>query len=171
MGIVTLEPQHDFPREDISDSNADMLELLLLNGEMVELSHLSAEKVSYLYQIGHKGLVIAAASHIDDQARQRAFSYGITTFEAVAALVRPDIDISAHNDAIRINPEVLGAQQHLEYKFLDTVDKVRDSFAADLPRTRSLVGQSAARFCRDYPDYAITGAAVARWLELDATAA
>lgn len=169
MNFVTLESQSDFPREDVTENNADMLELLLLHDATIELSHISAEKISYLYRLGHKTLVITAEPHFDDSQRSAAFSQGIKTFEAIAALIRPDFDISKHGNKPHIDSEIIGTRQHLTDEFMGTVEHVRDQFTSELPRTKTLIGQSATRFCRNYQDYAITGAAVARWLELDAT--
>jgi hypothetical protein len=170
MGLVILETQYDFPQTDISDSNADLLELLLLHGETAELSHASAERVSYLYKIGHRALSMAALPHLDDDERSRAFSYGIATFEAVSALVRPQFDVTRHN-TIDINFKVLSAHRQLDSDFIPTLTEARDTFSDVLPRTKQLVGQSATRFCRHYSDYAVTGAALAWQLEIDATAA
>jgi hypothetical protein len=171
MGLITLEPQNTFPHEDVSDTNADMLELLLLNREAVELGHASAEKVSYLYQIGHKALAIAAAPHLNDDERYHAFSYGIATFEAVAAFVRPQPDAATHSN-FKVNFKVMNAHRQVSDDFFSAMGNARDAFADQVPRTKLLIGQSAARFYRQSAiDSALTGAALARQLEIDATAA
>lgn len=160
-----------FPTVDVSDSNADMLELLLLHGPTVEMSHTSAEAVSFLYQMGHRVLHLTAAAYFDDEGHSRALSHGIATFEAIAALVRPQPDLTPHNSQ-QANPPILAARRRLQTDFITTLTDARDVFYEELPRTTMLVGKSAARFCsRQHVDYALTGAALARQLEIDATAA
>lgn len=168
MSLITLEPQNSFPVGDVSDKNADMLELVLLNLNMVELSHASAENMSYLYKMGHQALVLAAAPFIDNDDRKQAFSYGITVFEAIAALVKPIPDI--HGSSYEINLKVLKASMQLDRRFVTNASEARDVFSAELPRTVLLVGRSASRFCQTYSDYAVTGAAMARQLEVEAAA-
>ena len=51
MNLIQVETQTDFPTKDISDAAAAMLELLLLNRELVNAYHNSAEMVSFLYRL------------------------------------------------------------------------------------------------------------------------
>jgi hypothetical protein len=99
MSLVTLEPQYDFPRKNISENNANLLELLLLNQETVVLSHTIAEGFSHLYKTGHRVLSDVAAIELDDAQRARASSHGITASEVISAMVRLCFDVDEHNSA------------------------------------------------------------------------
>lgn len=168
MRLVTLRPQDEFPRVDVTEPNADMLELLLLHRETITLSHASAEHINFLYKLGHASLTLAAAGYLAETVQTEAFSFGISTFEAVAALVRPSPGEASGKKSF-IHHIVLTTHKKLDENFIGAVSDAREVFEEEMPRTTQLVGQSASRFCRDYMDYAVSGAALARQLEIDAT--
>ena len=55
--------------------------------------------------------------------------------------------------------------------FVGTLIDAKDKFREELPRTTRVIGESAAHFYRSHTDYALSGAAIARELEIQTTAA
>ena len=157
-----MEYEPDFPEKDISDETAAILELLLLNRELVDSSHNSAEIANLLFRLGHSAIDKTASARIN-ATRLSAFSYGVTAFEAVSTLVNPVSEIPTEQDvALRI----LAVSSGLDKAFTGTVADARDRFVSELPRTKLVIGQSAARFYFGHDDYAVGGAAMARELAL-----
>lgn len=168
MKLVTLDSQPLFPRIDISSTNADMIELLLMNETIARTSHESAEFTSYLYRLGHTSLKAAAAPMFDDKQRLDAFSHGIGMYEAISAMVHP---IHQQDGDEQATFHIITLHSSLARNFVETLTDARDTFSEQMPRTQHLIGQSARRFCTNYEDYAINGAAIARELDLSASAA
>ena len=157
-----MSHEADFPKTDISDETAEVLELLLLNRELVGGFHENAERAHALYRMGHGALHLASKPNIEGD-RLAAFSYGIGTLEAIRLLVRPTpSDLSEYAAGLK----VAISTNALATDFVDTIVDAEDKFATKLPRTRQLIGQSATRFFPLHANYAISGAAMARDLEM-----
>lgn len=170
MKLVQLESEVNFPHSDISDDTAATLELLLLNRELVDACHDSAEVACLLYRLGHKALNFAAKPNLADSEHLAAFSYGVSAFEAVSTLVHP-LSGSHSLSKQTVALHVMTTHNALTRTFVDTLVDARDKFSEELPRTKQVIGQSAARFCRAHSDYAFSGAAIARELEIQTTTA
>ncbi|HET8883944.1 MAG TPA: hypothetical protein VFM68_00555 [Candidatus Saccharimonadales bacterium] len=167
MNLITLEAQNNFPHEDISDSNAEILEMLLQNQTIHESSHKSAEAASILYKMGHQTLL--TASQIEPELSQSdALSHGISTYEAISALVHPNVDAEVH-DSITIHPHLKMAYMALRYNFDDETERVYSYFGENLPRMRQIVETSAERFHKRPREYAIIGAALAHQIDINAS--
>lgn len=160
-----IEVQKDFPKADISDDTAAMLELLLLNRELVDSFHTSAELINFLYRLGHKTLDLTANPHLNDKARLAAFSFGIETFEAIATLVRPTLGDS-YPDNETATRQIMSAHVTLDGDFATTLVDAKDKLRQDLPRTTHVISKSALRFYGRDTDYALSGAAIAREVEV-----
>jgi hypothetical protein len=162
MNFVKLSAQHEFPIKDISDENAEILEFLLLNPDIINNSHLTAEAARYLYSAGHLGLNAVATHYLEDPARRESFSEGIKAYEAMSCMVQPSI---IPEDEAAITLEILTAQHLLSRDFGGTLSDASSDFYTDMPRAAVVIGESAARFSMNR-DYAIAGAAIARQIEL-----
>lgn len=162
MSIMTLEPQSNFPLEDVSDTNAEKLELLLLNKEIVNKGQRDARMVSWLYKTGNAAIE-SAIRHIFDENSANALAEGIKTYEALSALVNPLIDIKVHNDPT-VHRSIIELHSELRDNTTGALINAHDDFIK-FPRTATLVEEHAARFNPGYEDYAKTGAALAHQLE------
>ena len=162
--IKGIEVQGNFPKEDISDDTAEILELLLQNRELVGTFHTSAELLRFLYRLGHKTMELTAQPHLDDEHRLRAFSYGIEAFETVGALVRPQAGAQATDETA--TRQIMTVRKSLNRNFAPVLTDARDRMKDELPRTTFVIAQSALRFYRQHTDYALSGAAIAREVEV-----
>ncbi len=163
--IKGFELQKDFPKADISDNTAEMLELMLLNRDLVDAFHTSAELINFLYRLGHKTMDITARPHIDDRDRLEAFSYGIETFEAVGSFVRPLLGDAYPDDEVATR-QIMTVHKSLDGDFASTLVDAKDRMKEEMPRTTHVIAQSALRFYRPHADYALSGAAIAREVEV-----
>lgn len=160
--ILRMEREVNFPRRDISEDTAEILELLLLNRELVDASHMSAEQAHVLFRLGHRAIEQTSHARINGE-RLAAFSYGIGAYEAVRTLVQPKEKPLTEQDA---GMKVIIVNNALTSTFADTVVEAREKFDQEMPRTKYVIGQSATRFHAMFTDYALSGAAIARDLEL-----
>jgi hypothetical protein len=108
---------------------------------------------------------MAAGQQLNEQKRLSAFSFGITAYETVSSMVRP---VFEDPDATKAKLHIMTASHSLSHDLVKTVSEAREAFRQDLPRTAYVIGESASRFCRNYEDYALSGASVARELEINA---
>lgn len=167
MGIALLESHPNFPFEDISDGTAAVLEMWLQNKELVGSVHEQAE-LFYLYKLGHAAFEQAAREPFVG-AQYDAFSYGVSVFETTSALVRP-----VHSSTLDREETVLyvgDARRKLDHSFIETLTAAKDNMQQQLPNTTGVIGESALRFYKHYTDYALSGAAIARELEISTVTA
>lgn len=84
---VQLEPQPDFPNVDLTQQNADALELLLANKELLASFHVAAERSAWKFRVGHPA-VRACVKHVYQSGpRLKAAEHGIVLYEAIAGLL------------------------------------------------------------------------------------
>lgn len=160
--LLKMELEPDFPEKDISDETAEILELLLLNRAFIDQSHDGAEQAHILFRLGHQAIDKTARPFMDGD-RLAAFSYGVSTYETVRSIVRPHVPATTKHEA---GMKVMIMTNALNTIFVDTVTDARDQFTTKLPRTKYVIGQSAARFYSTHVDYALAGAAIAHDLEI-----
>lgn len=160
-----IETHRDFPQEDISESTAETLELMLQNRELVEAFHTSAERLNFLYRLGHRTMDLAARPYLDDSERFRAFSYGIEAFEAIGVFVRPTLGDEYPDDETATR-QIMTVRKSLSRDFAPTLTDAKDKMKEDMPRTMFVIAQSALRFYRQHIGYALSGAAIAREVEV-----
>lgn len=166
MELILLDSQQNFPKEDITDSDAQILELLLQNTSTLENSHASAEQASILYKLGHKTIINASQAQIID-LEAKAISHGIATYEAISLMMNPKVS-PAHN-SIALHPHLQINHLSIEQDFKGETERAATVFTNELPRTSRVIEASAHRFYKGLTDYALKGAALARQLEIDAT--
>lgn len=168
MGLLMFEHQPRFPEEDIPDTSAEILEMMLQNRELILGVHENAEEALLLYRLGHEALDKAAALHLDDARRLGAFSAGVASFEAISTLVKPAQNPDDRNLA-EVSFSIVHSTQGLDRRFALTLGDMGDKLRAELPRTHRIIGIAATRYHQGYEHYAQGGAAMAREVELLAT--
>ncbi|MDN5274329.1 MAG: hypothetical protein JWP06_230 [Candidatus Saccharibacteria bacterium] len=164
---LSFEFQPDFPKRDITDSTAAMLEeLFLADPARLEAEHLQAEQFSLLYRLGHQVLGSAARTQLDSE-HVAALSTGMGIYEALSPNVRLQTTDGLDNPTVMRHimrmKEVLLSDEHLA-KIIIAKDQLTD----ELPRTTYIIGQGAVRFWPSLRDYVVGGAAIARQVELNA---
>lgn len=164
--FVTLQPQPDFPREDLTDSNAGMLELMLANAMIVYRGHQSAEKVSYVFSVGHRA-IMAGNSRVFDGEHNKisAINLGVSSYETIAALVGDE----GQGDFFTVNTNGAAlATVHGDYQLIKYQQEAYERFLSETPRAAEVVSKSAGRYHGHLAYYAVYGAAIAYRFELDA---
>ncbi len=64
--LTGIYPQADFPRVDLTDGNADMLELMMANVDIVNESHRLVEDTSWIFRVGHATVLHGTKRTYDD---------------------------------------------------------------------------------------------------------
>lgn len=85
--IVGLEHQPNFPREDLSETNAEFLSLLLQNYNFVEGGHVASESISLIYRLGHPTIVRSTGAIYEEPGQLRAIDHGVKLFESMSSMV------------------------------------------------------------------------------------
>ncbi len=166
--ITGISLQPNFPREDLTDENADLLELMIANHEIRTSSHEAVERMSWVFRIGHPSILFSAAKIYDEDERLTAIHHGVVSFEAITAMVGGNAIVS---DIVPTNREA-SRLLHLEEVELESyIDQAVDGLKYETPRTAEVVHASAARIHTALTSYALLGAAMSREFELRATAA
>lgn len=165
--LVRLEPQPEFPRQDLTESNAELLELMLANLGLVETMHVAAENASWVYKLGHPAMRRAGERLQALQSKSEAFSHGVSAYEAIAALLST---VPERCEGLTVNVNAVAiAIKMPEDDLVDYIDEARQRFDTETPRTAAVVDSSARRFFRGIAGYAVYGAALARQFELEGT--
>jgi hypothetical protein len=167
--LVRLEPQPEFPNQDLTEPNAELLELMLANASLVETMHLAAESASWVYKLGHPAIRRAGERLEVLQSKSEAFSHGVSTYEAIAALLST-VPERCEGFTVNTNAAAIAVKMP-EDKLVNYIDEARQHFLAETPRAAAVVDTSARRFFRDVASYAVYGAALARQFELEGTEA
>ena len=163
--LLGLEAQPRFPREDSSSHNADMIELLLANFQVVAQAHDKSEAYISAFRLMHPAVVQATARSFKAPALH-VIDHGVVSVEAMSMLVQAYPEESA---VLKLNSTAIasGASENgvLNYAF-----DARERFQEELPRATEVIKTSSGRFFPGLTDYAILGAALACQLELDSDA-
>lgn len=161
-----LEPQPKFPHEDVSEANAQMLELLLASDALVESGHVNAEQLSPFFKLGHPSIDIVALRLDDSPYHQAAISSGVASMETIKGLL--DAFPLTDSAAVHINTTALTSSMH-DRNVRTYADSAYDSFVADVPRAAEVIQVANRRRHGYFLSYALLGAALAYQLELDCT--
>lgn len=165
--LVILQPQENFPREDLTDENAGLLELLFQNQTAFEKSHTAAERYSALYRVGHGVLVAASRPHVI-QHESDAISNGIGTYEAISTIISP-VERDYHNTMLA-RPHIEMAYIAINLNFDEETGNLANLFRKHLPNTSRVVEAAADRRHGGAIDYAVVGAALAYRLDIGSAA-
>lgn len=164
-----IESQPNFPREDLTDDNADLLELMLQNEDVLLRGHWAAEEAAWLYNYAHPAARQAGGRLAAVEPHLSAFSHGVAAYEAIAALVQATPAEQTAESLLVVKANALTLRSHLgEAALFSYVDGASEQFKAEMPRTAKVVEESGRRLQCDVAGYAIIGAGVARQFELAA---
>lgn len=166
--VSGLEPQPEFPRNDLSISNAQYLELVMASQSHVEFGHTNAEQVAWVYRVGHPSMRLALGNSALAGSVREAIDHGVSTYEAICMLMSHFPD-SRNFYTVNRNALVIASADNTDH-FVDYVSEARSGFTKDLPRTADVVHEASKRFFGSAARYAIDGAALAYQFERDAVA-
>ncbi len=161
---TVIQPQPNFPHEDLTSSNAEFIELLVSNIQILEESHQAIEQVSWVNKVGHAAILHSSSKLYDSQDRIVAINHGITSFEAIKMLVNGGL-ITA-DKFFEINSEAAQLASLNSIGLNAFMDQAIDSLKHDTPRTAEVVQASVSRFHGYFTSYALLGAAMSREFEL-----
>ncbi len=166
--IVGIAPQPDFPKEDLSQMNAAILELMLSNRNFVIDGHAASEQASWVFTVGHRVMSKVSGEVLGHDNRFEALNHGATVYEVMsmfldAAPTRTSSTFSVETQAaawVKASPE----------KLIDYQEEAFATFSQNLPRAKEVVASATSRFYPHLTSYAILGAAMAHQFELDTAA-
>ena len=166
--FIGITPQPDFPKEDLTDINAAVLELLLSNQGFMDKSHVASEEVSWVFKVGHRVVSRVSGDILNHDSRFDALNHGVSIYEVMSLLltavpIRTSETFSVETQAtawVKASPE----------KLIDYQEEAYAAFSQNLPRAKEVVGSATDRFYPHLTSYAILGAAMAHQFELDAAA-
>lgn len=171
LELIHLQPQADFPEQDITESNADMLKNVLCDPGLREYTHQTVEKSTTLYRLSHLALreLIGTSSDINKQGAEW-FNSGIVQYESTAGLLRLNSGehLSYFDNLVpaQYMIHLLKAKDQNQY-----FDKAHTRLLNDQPNlcdvietvTKRTVGAAHSTI-----EHALLGAAVQRQIEIDA---
>ena len=163
--LITAEHQPGFPAEDLTDSNAAILEILLANLMVVEERHLATERVSWAYTVGHPSILKAATTMYEGD-HSSAIDHGVKVFESMVSFVATPSDRLAPFAAEKAAIQLLKGHEDREDLWHYAID-VTDDMKQSVPRTAEVVSSASERFFGKLTSYALLGAALSRQFELD----
>ena len=158
------EAQPGFPEDDLSDKNADALELLLANKLVVQQSHTAAEQAEWAFCVGHPAAVEGGSSAVDiEGARVAALEHGVMVFEAIAVAVA---GLKVTQDKLAINHAVMSVRGARVGDTIQQVLEMEDQFRDEMPRTVGVIESTSRRHFGPATNYAVLGAALERHIAL-----
>lgn len=165
-GIVKgIEAQPTFPREDLTDANAAILEMMLSNREFSQLGHIEGERFIPPFQHMHPATVTSVL-RVRETAPRSAVDHGAALFETMSLLLA----VTPHLEMYTVVRNAAGlVEASSEQTVDDYIVDAHDTFLAETPRAAKVVELSARRFYGTLAIYAQLGAALMRQQELDAT--
>ncbi len=162
---MPLEPQPIFPLEDLTERNAEMLELMLANKMALDREHMASEMGALMYRVAHPAIV-DTSSRTFDPPYVDAISHGITMFEAISGYVVSSVGQDVDPIVVNFNAKVLmdaSNDAQLQMKANESAEVFRD----DMPRTTEVIIAGTKRFYGSLTNYALLGAAMERQFQLD----
>jgi hypothetical protein len=164
--ILGLELQPQFPHEDLTLGNANMLEVLLADIAIFDQSHAGAEQAVWLYRVGHPAIGAATARvFAKETIRQIAIADGVATYEAIAGLVRP---APPPYNLLRVNREARDVAIGAPDSVYEYMVEAEETFRASLPKAAGVVIEIAGRtYGNRDAAFVLHGAALACQMELE----
>lgn len=167
MTIARVETQPDFPRNDITDYNAAMVEFLLQDSDFIERAHQQSETHVPLYMLVHHVLKLYGIANDFPLASHLAFSHGAAAYETMATIVRP---IAPQYDRYQTAGQAASIADLLNDGANATIlfADARDRFVSEQPNAAEAIKSASKLHGIPLPeDYVLLGAAVERQLEMD----
>lgn len=161
-----IEHQPNFPKEDLTDTNAQALCVMLSSQEMIKQGHGAAESMTKIYQLGHKAFTSAINRIYDSPTTIEAINSGITLYEAISSLVTHP-PYTEEEASLILN--AFGISQQISARhFDDYASEAVESLILATPRTADVVAETMNdRSGRHIARLAVVGAGMARKFELD----
>lgn len=167
--ITGIAPQPNFPHEDLVESNAEILSLLLSNTQILVESHSRSEDAEGLYKILHPRVNSSVGSILTEHHQLSALSEGLVAYEAISAMVVKQIDI---HKTIQLAAKYGAGITHTQPDTLqDALSVSYKIFCDNMQNTKEVIQQVTARRYRELGEYAIRGAALMYAIETDRLAA
>lgn len=162
--ITGITPQADFPYEDLSESNASLLELMLSNKELVASGHALGEGVSWAFRVGHPTIVKGLGRIYDEPRLLEAIDHGVQVFEAASTFVSEQPLVV--DEAVVIKNGIGISRAFSKEKLDQYASAALENLSNELPRTKEVVESASKRFFAHLTSYAILGAAMSRQFEV-----
>lgn len=161
-----IEHQSNFPKEDLTDANAEALCLMLSSRELIRQGHEAAELAAQIYKLGHRALSVAVDRIFDSNSSVAAFNQGVTVYETISSLVTHPPQ-AEHETTLLLN--AFGLERQITARhFDDYVSEATDGLVLSAPRTAQVVAETVTGHTNRYAvRLAVIGAAAARRFELD----
>lgn len=160
-----LEAQPKFPKEDLTETNAQYLALALGNKQLLESGHTYAKRYFRLYTGTHNPLMQAAGNIYAEPRVLRAIDFGIAALETMSIFVgatEPEADLETLKNNITTIVTVRNVE-HVEGYFAEA----HAEFLDVAPRTARAIAEGSERAHPGLAHAAIYGGAIARRFELD----
>lgn len=167
MNIVKLPPlesQHDFPFEDVRKVNIGSLAVVMSSPELVDLTHVSAEQIRWLFCVGHPTLARLAQLRYDgDISIVAPLSYGISVYETLSTIIAAE-GSEDHGQVTLMGGKLLALD---EFEISEYFDRAFEQFRESMPRTNEVVREATAGKFGHVAEYALLGVALAWQFEHD----
>lgn len=161
--LTGLEAQPDYPADDLTDGNAELLSLMLANDSLVLGGHVQAEASIQAFRLLHPTATTSANRVFDDHDRVAVVDHGVACYEALCALVaaRAEMDIF-------VAAKVCALLERATTGSIETyVHEATEQMCNVLPRTARVIHEASTRRYGYFARLAVTGAALAWRMELD----
>lgn len=165
--ITGITAQPDFPKTDLLDSNAMLLEFMIANVDLLLASHQAVETNSLLFRQGHPSIVSKADELYDHPDRINAVNYGVMSFEAINAIVSSGL---CHDQTVGTQQVLWRIMEFMVLRGMELenrLDQAIETFRSAMPRTTEVVRAGSTRFHGHLSEYALLGAALSRQIEID----
>lgn len=162
---LSLRIQPEFPLVDLTDPNAEFLELLLANEHVVKKGHELAENFNWVYRVGHPA-VMHSAERMLDGTYISAVSHGVAVLEAMSSAVSGTCTADADKFMFNVKAYEMirdASEGGLRGKSIDTLQGFREQ----MPRATEVIGSTSQRLFGPLTEYAILGAALERQIIVD----
>ena len=163
--LMGLEAQPDYPAKDLTDSNAELLSLMLANTTLAKDGHVAIEQSVPAFRLFHPAAMASADRIFEVPRHLEAIDYGVVCYEALCAMVaankrKLDIRTAARVCALLERTTACSIETYVH----DAADEMRH----ELPRTAAVIREASARHYGYFANLAVTGAALAWQMESDA---
>lgn len=161
-----IEHQSNFPKEDLTDANAEVLCLMLSSKELIRQGHGAAEAATKVYELGHRALSVAVDRIFDNPSTITAFNQGVSVYETISSLVTHPPQVEEMTPLIL---NAFGLERQISARhFNDYITEAGEVLVLSAPRTAQVVAETVTSHTNRYAArIAVIGAAAARRFELD----
>ena len=149
---ITMQPE--FPVVDLTDENAEKLELLLANKDFIKTHH-QASELNMAFRVLHPTLIAGASTAYDGRTID-ALSHGMMVFEALHAAVTSPVPSRIGQNALMF---VVGLSESEKLMTdLSRTKEASEEFTNNLPKAAKVIENSSERFFGDLTYVVVAGA-------------